>query len=72
MSWGAEHALNHGNHADALEQLHLSRIFLKHLRERKSLNGSLALVICGRLDSYVRGVASFAVLDGKKASIASL
>jgi hypothetical protein len=71
MSWGAEHALNHRDYANAFEQLHLTRIFLKHLRERKALNGSLALVICGRLDSYVRRVASLAVLDGKKASVAS-
>lgn len=69
VAWCTHDALNHWNHTSALEQVHLSRIFLKDLCKRKALNGSLALVVGRGLYGDVRWVASLALLYTEESCI---
>ena len=74
VAWCAHDALNHLYDARALEQMHLLRIFLKDLREGKTLHGSLSFIIrvCRRLYRDMRWVALIAFLDGEEAGICSV
>jgi hypothetical protein len=71
MAWCAHDPLNHRNHAGALEQVHLPRIFLKDLCEGEALYRPLAVVVCRRLDGDMCGVA-FALFDAEEARISSI
>jgi hypothetical protein len=68
MAWCAHYALNHWNHAGALEQVHLPRIFLKHLCECKPLYSALAVVVCRWFDRDMCRMA-FAFFDAEEARI---
>ena len=67
VAWCAHDALNHGNHTSALEQIHLSRIFLKDLCKGESFNSALALVLGRWLYGDVRGMAALALFDVEEA-----
>ena len=68
VSIRANHALDHGHHADALEQVQLFRILFKHLREGKPLDGPSPVIYCRRLDGDVCWLARLGLFDGEEAS----
>lgn len=69
MTWYAQHSLNHGNNACAVEQFLLLRILLEDSSKCKSFYGTFPLVFRWRLDGNVRRVSAFALFDSEEACI---
>ena len=65
----SQYTLHQRQHACTLEQLSLSRIFLKDTRKGKFLDGPFAVVVGRRLDGDVRGVVVGIAFDGEEAVV---